>query len=157
MRFYQSLTFRLLLAISAALLLLTLSLLLVTNHQVRAILDQSKTALYQRQIDSILNNLRLQEERLQATGLPSAYLQDFQLSAVRNLRATYYLRSDQQRAPVIFTSDGQVVMHPHLESGQSMAGDGWAVELVGQLQNGQFIHEHGPDGEEWHIFKLFEP
>lgn len=157
MRITQLLTFRLLIAISAALLLLVLGLLFVTDQQVHKILDQSQTARYQKQIDAILNSLQLQEERLQATGIPDAYREDFQTTAIRNLRATYYLRSDNLSVPVIFTLEGQVIMHPNIEYGGAITHEGWDMNKVQQLQNGEFVHDHPSQSGDWHIFKLFGP
>lgn len=157
MRYLYPLTFRLLLVISGALLLLTLTMLLVTEQQVRAILDQSQSERYQRQINSIINSLQLQEEKLQATGIPESYRQGFQEYTVNNLRSTYYLRSDRIKVPIIFTDDGKVVLHPDLSPGTQIAKGGWDLSRVRQLQNGEFLQNDVENGKTWYIFESFRP
>ena len=157
MPMFGLLTTRLLIATCSCLVLLSLALLLVTDREVRIILDQSQTAVYQRRIDEIINHLQLQEEKLQATGLPDNYRDDFQTSTIRNLRGTYYLRGEYTNTPLIFTLEGRVVMHPSLNPNQMLNEKEWDLKRVRARKNGQFVQASGSSGRNWYIFKYFEP
>ncbi len=114
----NSLTIRLLSVIGLAFVVTTVSVLYMAGKQLSGIIDESQNALYQEKVEGMIGLLQRSNQRLEQTGMPEAYIKDFQGSSLKMLRDLHYRQGRGQRIyPFILTTAGVVVMHPVLEKG----------------------------------------
>jgi len=111
---FNSITFKLLAIIVGAFAFMTLGILLLADIHLKQILDRSQESVYAERVDTIIDILSRNNERLKKTGLVEAYIDDFKRSALTFLRKNYYEQFGQSIYPFILTTDGAVIMHPVL-------------------------------------------
>ncbi len=107
---FRSVVFKLVLLVTAAFALTTLSVLLFAQNRVSRIIDSSQQEIYAEKIGVILNLLERTNHRLESTGLVEAYSADFKKSAINLLRETYFNTPNKQVYPTILDWRGRVVM-----------------------------------------------
>ena len=111
----NSIRTKLLIVVISAFLLSTVTIFVIADKQLTQIIDTSQNELYGEKVDAIWRVLFLNNERLKKTGLIEAYLEDFQKSTLKDLRHTYYTRSNLPIYPFILDTAGDIVMHPILQ------------------------------------------
>ncbi len=152
----NSITIKLMGAISAIFIIAGISVLLIADRQMNHIIDKSQTALYGEKVETIRDLLKRNNERLNKTGLVDAYIDDFKQSSVKTLRRIYYKDPGQTIYPFIISDSGRVIMHPKLAPGDP---DLVRTEVGRRLLNaaaGDFDYTwHGE--KKWCLFKRFTP
>jgi len=89
---YNSIAFRILSLIVGAFIIGVIGILLTAKYQLSRIIDHSQLAVYSEKIATVTDFLQRSNVRLQKTGLVDAYRDDFQQTALKNLRQVYYKR-----------------------------------------------------------------
>ncbi len=149
-------TLRLLSVIAVAFMAAAVSIILLVNYQTKRIVDSSQTAVYSEKLDSILETLTRKYERLQLTGMPETFEEDFKESAIKALRQIYYKTSGQQIYPFISGADGSTIMHPDYQYGdRSFANTDFMTRAL-ELKTGEFHYTYKNHVRKWTIFKHFK-
>ena len=160
MKLFHSIRQRIILFIIGTFLVTVLSIFSMANLQLRKLIDESQTTIYQEKIQVLTNRLNETYGRLKKTGLMEAYEADFKSTAVSSLRETYYLPGKRTSLPIILDEKYRVILHPELP-----AGDPAYKELFHEAPVfGDSFHEGGSSfsiknrGEEyWVIYKSYAP
>lgn len=151
---FGSITSKILALVTAAILLLALSVLTVADKQLKQIIDRSQNAMYEEKVGAIWQSLDRVNTRLQKTGLAEAYGDDFKDSIVAELRSIYYQQQDLQIYPFIIDSKGEIVMHPLLPVGDKMIQqDSVAKELINKEKGSVTKNYNGV--EKWYEYKRY--
>ncbi len=115
----HSLLFRLLLAITGAMVCGMLIVLLLSESKLKQIIDKGQEHFYFDKLTAIMRVLELHNGKLPATGLMEAHEEGVMDFVVQSLRSSQYRLPDQQDHPIILDAEGNIVMHPQLEKGNS--------------------------------------
>jgi len=81
---------KLLLFITAILLLVAIASLYLAHSNLSRVVDESQQELYYSKIDMIINSIKKTNTQLEKTGLVDAYRRDFQRRLTLELSGTYY-------------------------------------------------------------------
>jgi PAS domain S-box-containing protein len=152
----NSITVKLIAIIMGAFVITTIGVLVLADIQLKRILDQSQTAVYKEQIDTIIDFLSRTDQRLKKTGLVEAYADDFKQSALKFLRESHYKASSPPIYPFIMDADGTVVMHPHYPSGDESLKKSAVVQHIRGSGKGQFEAEDQGRAT-WYCYRRFAP
>ncbi|MBC8206245.1 MAG: response regulator [Kiritimatiellales bacterium] len=154
----KTITLKLLTLVIGGFIISSIAILLVANHQLVRIIDQSQNAMYAEKVDVIHNTLARVNERLQKTGLVEAYEADFKASVLQELRNTYYIQPDAQVYPFIIDPDGNIILHP---DGPHSSDGTQTKSIVEQLQHASTSETPGAgifqNRQTWYTFKSFDP
>lgn len=153
--FRKSIAIRLLSYVLGAFIVTALSVLLLADFQVKDIINRSQNAIYQEKLEGIIRMLDIKVEKLKATGLRTAYEEDFQESVLKTLRQTYYKSTDQQIYPFIVNMDGEVIVHPVFPRGDRSLKNTSYMRKMLELKNGDFSYTDERGDVKWCIFTSF--
>ncbi len=100
---------RLLMVVTSALLLLLVGAISVLSyHSLTLVIDRAQENLYHERALNIHSIIRQKYERLEKTGLPEVYKDDFQRQVLNQIEAVYGKNSDDENnIPVILNDDGK--------------------------------------------------
>nr|MBF0220993.1 PAS domain S-box protein [Desulfobulbaceae bacterium] len=150
----DSITFKLLFFIVAAFSFTTISILLMADIELTKIIDRSQKIAFAEKIETIYGLIQRKNEQLKKTGLVEAYFNDFQHSTLEILKKSNYNRSDLLIYPFIIDTNGIVVMHPKLPSGDiSLVGSEVTGKMLAENQ-GEFNYSYLGQ-KKWCVFKHF--
>jgi two-component system, sensor histidine kinase len=125
-----------------------------THWILRAGMDKLMTGSYGDHLDDITEQFAVQEARLQETGMPQAYEQQFKESAILQLSQKYYHPGSD--LPIYITDfQGSVIAHPELPAGTNLAAELVEFPDILKRKNGEM--EIMDDGvRQWLIFRTYE-
>ncbi|MDC7223165.1 MAG: response regulator [Spirochaetales bacterium] len=156
MRGPSRITIKLLLTAIIIFLVSMMTLFVVADRVLIRIIDESQNAIYREKIDIIWNELDRLERKLQSTGLPEAYLYDFQMRALSQIRENYFSDGPSGIYPFIVDEEIHIILHPELSYGDiSLSEQSWIVPLISS-ESGAFDTRFRGN-EKWYIYKRFEP
>ncbi len=151
----NSIRTKLILIVSCAFLISTISIFLIADKQLTTIIDSSQNELYRQKIEVIWKILEQENQSLEKTGLVEAYRDDFQRSILKKLKSNYYGNNDKTIYPFINSVDGNIVMHPVLAEGFSSPANRISEKLAA-VEEGEF--EDSYNGQlRYYKFKRFSP
>jgi PAS domain S-box-containing protein len=150
-----SITFKLLALVVGASLLTTVLVLVVANDKLTRIIDQSQNAMYTEKLNVLWSVLGQADERLRRTGWIEAYAEDFQNSAVKSIRDSYYGQQNQPVYPFILDTDGRVVLHPVLPAGDASLMSHADIKRMTQAGRGDFI-ARCTGQKTWCVYRRFD-
>jgi PAS domain S-box-containing protein len=153
---FNSITFKLLSFVIAALLLVTISVLAISYIQLRPIVDKSQGEIYLEKLDVIWSNLSRIDQKLQKTGLVEAYIDDFKNSAVSGLKNTYYPLKNKDIWLFILNEHGQMVMQPDDGASFLALHELNTVILNMTESSGQFTVQADANPT-WFVYRQFSP
>ena len=144
---------KLLLFLIASLLITMSAILILSNRNLRLIIDESQNEIYREKLDMIWLELNVYDQRLEQTGLREAYLEDFQNSALRDIRNKYYGDSPKDIYPFILDANENVLLHP------IMNDDNRDMFILTEkhfpdVDSGE-IYDIFNSVEKWYIYKRF--
>ena len=151
-----SITTKLLVFITAAFVITTVSVLYIADKQLIHIIDKSQKALYSEKVDTIYKFLARNNARLKKTGMEEAYIEDFQEASLKALRQDHY-KTDKKMMiyPFILDYDGMIIMHPLLPYGDlSVSQLDIVKKLLSSGNEGGFDYDYLGD-KKWCRFKKF--
>ncbi len=151
----NSITFKSLLIITVSLITLAVCVITVSDFQLRKIIDDSQTEIYQEKIDRITGMLDRRYHRLQETMRMDAYEKEFQNSFLTAFRKDYYQHT-QEFYPFIFDYTGKCVAHPFFEQGDTTLANLDFNKKMIRVKNGSFDYSLGGQ-RNWMVFKQFRP
>ncbi|NOX25923.1 MAG: response regulator [Deltaproteobacteria bacterium] len=151
---YNSITFKLLSLIIGAFIISAIGVLLTAKWQLSRIIDHSQSAVYAEKIATITDSLERSNTRLQKTGLVDAYRDDFQQTALRDLRQSYYRRPGHAIVLFILAGDGGVVMQPQLPAGDQRLSRANLAEKIPAAVAGEFNYT-AQGRQYWCVFQRF--
>lgn len=152
---YHSITFKLLFFIASAFILTTLGVLVLSDIQLRRVIDKSQASIYEEKIDGILSLLDTYHQRLEKTGLVEAYEQDFKKKAIENL-AQILQNQKHGVALLILDHEGHLVSSPRLPPGTLSPIADISDGKILKSEQGSFDYRlNGVD--RWCTFKRFAP
>ena len=157
---FRSVTTRLLLLTACAFVLTTIGILFFSGSHVARLLDANQKVVYSEKIDIIIGILQRTEQRIQATGLPEAYREEFQRSTLQLLNESY-IQDNPNIPPSILDSDGNVILAHNLPAGKPiLTGADWNKRIGAADQNSGcqcfnvnkhwYIHGYYPDWQ-WYV------
>ena len=158
MRIRYSLTTRILLLVTATLLVGGALIYGIANRHLLAIVDRGQEEIYREKVEAICAQLARADERLRKTGLVEAYREDFQTAVLKDLRELYYQQGDSPPLvyPFIVSTDGRTILHPVQPLGDlSLVGTDLLTKLLATPE-GDFDYTY-QGVEKWCYFKQFEP
>jgi len=124
---------------------------LVSQQMTRAI-NQSLEVEYSQKLQTILQTIQSNDERLQRTGMVATYRDDFQDSTLRQLRQTYFQSTDQGLTPLIINAEGKFLLAQELPE---LFGRALQQKIVTGERN--FTLPGTDLGDSWCVFRTFEP
>ena len=151
----NSIRTKLIIIVSGAFLVSTISIFLIADKQLTEIIDSSQNELYRQKVEGIWKILDLANQELEKTGLIEAYIDDFQRSTLKELRLNYYDQENLQIYPFINDTDGNIVMHPDLAEGFSSPAKRISATLAATTE-GEFEDTYNRQ-QKYYKFKRFSP
>ncbi len=150
----NSITTKLLLLVSVAAAISNIVVLMVADRQTTSIINQSQNRMYADKVANIEAALSRTEARLQKTGLVAAYQTSFQDAALKDLRAEYYQEDNPGIYPFILDSQGSVVLHPIMATGDSSTQKyDWLMAMIGNPKGHYEANYQGR--HKWYVYKHF--
>jgi PAS domain S-box-containing protein len=107
---FRSVTGRLLLLVSLAFIIATVSIIFFAGNRVNNIIDANQNDVYTERLGMIVGILERTNRRLESTGLVEAYVDVFKESAVNLLRDTYYTSNPYDIYPTIIDEHHNVII-----------------------------------------------
>ncbi|WP_321418641.1 ATP-binding protein [uncultured Desulfobacter sp.] len=152
---YHSITFKLLFFIVCAFILTTVSVLVLSDIQLRRVIDKSQASIYEEKIDGILGLLGSYHQRLKKTELIDVYEQDFKKKAIENI--TQVIQNQKYGVELlILDHEGNLVFSPRLLPGTPGPLADISNGKILKSDRGSFDYRlNGVDN--WCIFKQFAP
>jgi len=137
--------------------IVTLSLILLfANNHLSDIINKSQHSLYNEKILIIKKELQRKNDLLQQTGLAEALIYDFQQTALKDIKNSYYTEEEPSIYPVITDKDFHIILHPDKPEG--------SILLPREsINNGEISQDKGDfnlfeNGEKfWYIYQDFSP
>jgi len=152
---YHSITFKLLFFIISAFILTTFAVLVLSDIQLRRIIDKSQASIYEEKIDGIMGILDSYHRRLEKTGLVEAYGQEFKKKALENLAQV--LQNQKHGVTVlILDHEGNLVSSPRLPPGTPSPIAGILDGKIFKSEQGSFDYKLN-NVASWCTFKRFPP
>ena len=152
---YHSITFKLLFFIISAFILTTFAVLVLSDIQLRRIIDKSQASIYEEKIDGIIGILDSYHRRLEKTGLVEAYEQEFKRKALENL-AQVLQNQKHGVAVLILDHEGNLVSSPRLPPGSPAPIVDISDGKILKSEQGSFNYILNNVGG-WCTFKRFSP
>lgn len=152
----NSILFKILSAVIIAFFAAAVCIMIVSHYQVLRTIDHEKTATYTERLDTILGMLERKNTRLEATGLVEVYREDFEKTALNDIRRQYY-RKEYPTFPTIIDYSGNVILSHNEENGQQAGVIGlhdWDSLL--SERRGAFTDLHVTGKRHWHIYATFD-
>ena len=115
-----------------------LAVFVLVDSHVRTVIQDRAREVYAERVAGVLRRLEHQAGRLQLTGQPDVYEAGFQESVLRELDDLLLQDEDQAIYPFILGEQGQVLLHPEREAGDTLA-DEYSVDEVRDAAPIQFI------------------
>ena len=135
-------------------LITALLILMLVNTRVRSIIDTSENAVYERQLDIVLQELKKKNNPLS-----TSYLQKVHLGAVKNaaldeLRQNYLTDIAQDIFLFIVDESGSIVLHPSLPRGNKSFVSLFSPARL-DSNRGKMIFRDSEGKEHWGFFARF--
>lgn len=142
--------------IIGAFIVTTISVLILSDYQLKKIIDESNNAVYQEKLEKIFKTLDTKFQRLKATGMIETYEDDFKHSVLKNLRRLHFKSDDQKIYPFIVDTNATIVLHPKLPFGDTSMADKKYMQDIMKLQEGNFYYANALGEENWCTIKYFK-
>ncbi len=149
----RGITGKLLAVIVAAFIASGAGVMLLAEHYLTRIVDQSQRSVYGERLEAITAMLERDNQRLEKTGMVEAYIDDFKAAALEEIRQAYYRGPDSVR-PFILDANGSVLLHPARSPGDPGLANPGMAKGISRKQSGDFVYTC-KSGERWCIFKRF--
>jgi signal transduction histidine kinase/CheY-like chemotaxis protein len=155
MKIFRSVRVKISIILIAGFAVTTTSVLLVTNFQLKEIVDHSQELIYQEKVDYILRDLEQTYKRLRLTRQVEAYEEAFKESILKKLRYKYYT-DDMREYPFIIDTNGTIIMHPVFAKGdKSLSGHPYLQKIL-SVKDGNFNYTYETGEKKWYVIKSFE-
>lgn len=154
---FNSIQVKLPLLIIASFALMILLVQFIVEQKMTSAINLSQEAEYDSRLQTVLQSIHGNFDRLARTGMVSTYREDFQDLTLRQLRQTYFPASDQSLAPFIIDSSGKVLLAPVALGSDSTI---WGQAIMKQIKGsagGSFTLPAAIQGKFWCVYRTFEP
>jgi len=132
-----------------------LAVFVLVDSHVRTVIQDRAREVYAERVAGVLRRLEHQAGRLQLTGQPDVYEAGFQESVLRELDDLLLQDEDQAIYPFILGEQGQVLLHPEREAGDTAYADLLQLPSPPSPAGGESTY-HGPAGHEhWVLYRPF--
>lgn len=153
---YYSLQFKLPLIIVLGFLVTSCLVLLIVQHQMTQVINTGQNLEYGERLQTILQGLDGQYQRLLKTGMVETYQEDFQQRTLQRIRQTY-AQNGQQLQPFVLNQQGQLLLSPFGDDPQQSFDPAALVRGLQHSAPASFTYSDPKKGELWCVFKVFEP
>lgn len=150
-----SITSKILSVIIASFLLMAISVVTVSDRQLKKIIDSSQTEVYTEKIHHIYEMLHRRDQRLQDTLRVDAYIKDFQESFLVAFSNEFY-QQDENIFPFIIDNTGHCIAHSHLKRCNAPLSQQAQIQKIINADQGSFDYEF-EDEKHWLIYQHFTP
>ena len=154
---FNSIQFKLTLIIVLGFLVTTFLVQFIVGHNMTSAINLGQEAEYGEKLQTVLQTIQNNHNRLQKTGMVSTYQEDFQNLTLRQLRQTYLQPSNMNLAPFLVDAAGQLLLRP---LGAAADSDGYSKTLIQQTKKtlgDSFTFSVPGEGEVWCVSRVFEP
>lgn len=152
---FHSIRTKLLIYVSSIFIISSISIFFITESALKRIIDKSYYELYMERIDSIINVLERTDKKLQNTGIPEAYIHDFQKTVIEHLKDSQY-NNIKSKFPTIVDRKYRPIMHPTLPIDYKYSPYMRSIIDKGfNMKEGQIIFDIG-GVKKWACFKTFD-
>ncbi len=140
--------------VSLAFTMLAAAVVLSTHWILKSGVDAMMTESFGDRLDAIVEQLAVQDGKLEATGMPQAYEQQFKQTAADQFRQKYY-RTGSNFLVYVLDLDGTVIAHPQWPDGENAAVRlAWFDAVQGRKTGEMTVKDNG--AALWLIFRTYE-
>jgi PAS domain S-box-containing protein len=133
----------------------SLTAFLLLDAQMRKVVDRSQSEVYGEKLEGVRRLLDTRVRRLEATGMPEAYAEDFKVSTLKTLRDLHYQEGENGGYLFIIDRAGGVVLHPRLAHGDTSQAAGEPVRSILAAGAGELNHRGNGSSGRWFKFQPF--
>lgn len=151
-----SLTSRLNLLITMALVTIIVIVSLFTRTSLTRIINSKQSEVYKEKLSTLHTAMERKNKRLELTGMEEAYRDDFQAQLLSEFRDLYYNEDIQRIYPFIVDSSGSVILHPVLSHGDTSISKSDFVLQVLEMKSGDFYYTYSDGTPKWAQFQEFK-
>ena len=155
----RSITVKILSVIVLAFIMTTGFSLTFSDIRFKKIIDEKQTEIFTDKINVIVSSMTKTVSELEETGMREAYEEDAQKELVAHLSQQYYTASEGEALtvyPYIVGKEGEIVMHPELEKGDtSWKAQPFMTEILAGTEGS--LRYKQDQSKFWTVYKQFEP
>jgi PAS domain S-box-containing protein len=135
-------------------LVTSLLVLMFINTRVRSIIDSSQSAVYEKQLEIVLQELREKNDQLNSVYARKARLGAIQNAVLEELRQNYLADLSGDVFPFIVDESGNIIMHPSLPKGNRSLAPFFSTPQL-DAHRGKMLFRDSTGEERWGFFARF--
>lgn len=152
----RSIVTKLVLVVSAILLIESMGLIYMANLRLTKIIDNNFKQTYASRLNFVMGMIQNQFDRVEATGMVDVYQKGLQDILIKNLKKSYHNIVGAKSYLFIIDSEANVVIHPdYLTGDKSLVSDPNFQRMI-DIKHGELFFKDRKSGEQkWVLLRYF--
>lgn len=151
-----SLTARLNIIITIALLTIIAIVSFSTRALLIPIIDKDRSEVFGEKVENMRSVIDRSNKRLQLTGMDEVYREDFQSQILEEFRELYYGQGKQTVYPFIIDTNGRMMLHPVRPFGDTSLAHSEFSDRILETRNGDLYYTYSDGLKKWVLYRSYD-